>query len=171
MAGECRLSCTLVALGPVSWEQLAKLSSQEKMNKERILHMRQDAHWPSCLVSCSGTEQWWNCPWMWQSASGRETRKWSLHTGRESAFITSQCQVLSLLYGGTAPHPTVQLRESSEQWLSPSFPSLSRIRDTSSLWWWAWVCFDSSLLLLAWPGALLTVSYWTQSFPTKLDSR
>lgn len=53
---EMAAECTLIALGPVSWEQLAKLRSREKM-KEGILQMRQDMPWRSCLVSCNGTEQ------------------------------------------------------------------------------------------------------------------
>lgn len=163
MAAECRLRCTLVALGPVSWEQLAKLRSQEKMNKG-ILQMRQ-----SCLVSCNGTEQWWNCPWMWQSASGRETESGhcTLEGSLLSSFPSARCCTEAQLH----IQQTVQLRESSEHWLSPCLLSLSWIRATTLLWWWAWICFDSSLLLLVWPGDFLTISYWTQSFPIKPDSR
>lgn len=77
-------------------------------------------------------------------------------------FHHSQCQVLSLLYWGTAPHPTdsaAQRKLRAVTLLLP--PSLSWIRATTLLWWWAWICFDSSLLLLA-----CLETYWP--FPIEL---
>lgn len=42
--------------------------------------------------------------------------------GKEPAFTVPKCQVLSLLYGGTAPHPTDRDKSSSEEAQSSDFP-------------------------------------------------
>lgn len=89
-------------------------------------------------------------------------KKWSLSSGRQSAFTMPSARCYPCCREAQLHiQQTLQLRESSEQWLSSCLPSLSWIKATTLLWWWAWICFDSSLLLLA-----CLETYWP--FPIEL---